>query len=94
MPLAGYSNGTLPAGEGNNITLSPCWFRYQNYQFSRPTSGDRAYSSPGIPSVDCGVNIVIKSQYGIVDKTPTSSHGSGASHTNAASKSLPFHRPL
>ncbi len=67
--LAGYSNGTLPAGEGNNITLSPCWFRYQNYQIQSSYQWGSGIQQPlAYLPVDCEVNIVIKSQYGIVDE--------------------------
>ena len=37
-PLSLYSNGVLPSGEGNNITLSPAWFRFNPTSGASPTN--------------------------------------------------------
>ena len=70
FPLALYSNGTLPSGEGNMITISPAWFRFNNFQL--PTSyqwGQGVQKPLHYLPVDCEVNIVIKSQMGLSDET-------------------------
>ena len=40
-PLALYSNGELPTGEGNNISLSPAWFGTITSGYRPHTSGDK-----------------------------------------------------
>lgn len=69
-PLALYSNGTLPAGEGNMITLSPAWFRFNNFQLQTSYQWGQGVQMPlhYLP-VDCEVNIIIKSQMGLSDET-------------------------
>lgn len=69
-PLSLYSNGVLPSGEGNNITLSPAWFRFNNFQIQASYQWGQGIQMPlhYLP-VDCEVNIVIKSQMGLVDET-------------------------
>jgi len=69
-PLALYSNGELPTGEGNNISLSPAWFRYNNFQIQTSYQWGQGVQMPlrYLP-VDCEVNIVIKSQMGITDES-------------------------
>lgn len=68
--LASYSNGTLPTGAGNNITLSPAWFRYGNYQIQSSYNWGVGIQTPlkYLP-IDCVVNIVIKSQNGFTQET-------------------------
>ena len=70
FPLALYSNGTLPSGEGNMITISPAWFRFNNFQLQTSYQGGQGVQMPlhYLP-VDCEVNIVIKSQMGLSDET-------------------------
>lgn len=69
-PLALYSNGTLPSGEGNMITLSPAWFRFNNFQLQTSYQWGQGVQMPlhYLP-VDCEVNIIIKSQMGLSDET-------------------------
>lgn len=69
-PLALYSNGTLASGEGNMITLSPAWFRFNNFQLQTSYQWGQGVQMPlhYLP-VDCEVNIVIKSQMGLSDET-------------------------
>ena len=70
FPLALYSNGTLPSGEGNMITISPAWFRFNNFQLQTSYQWGQGVQMPlhYLP-VDCEVNIVIKSQMGLSDET-------------------------
>ena len=70
FPLALYSNGTLPSGEGNMITISPAWFRFNNFQLQTSYQWGQGLQMPlhYLP-VDCEVNIVIKSQMGLSDET-------------------------
>lgn len=67
--LEAYSDGNLPAGSGNNLTLSPCWFRYGNFQIKGSYQWGQGIQVPlrYLP-VDCRVNIIIKSQKGFVDE--------------------------
>lgn len=63
--LSAYSDGKLPVGDGNNITLSPAWFRYANYSIQSSFTWGYGVQYPLIYlPVDCEVNIVIKSQMG------------------------------
>ena len=70
FPLALYSNGTLPSGEGNMIPISPAWFRFNNFQLQTSYQWGQGVQMPlhYLP-VDCEVNIVIKSQMGLSDET-------------------------
>ena len=69
-PLATYTDGQLYNGEGNNITLSPAWFRYGNFQIQTSYSWGQGVQIPlNYLPVDCEVNIVIKSQMGLTDET-------------------------
>ena len=70
FPLALSSNGTLPSGEGNMITISPAWFRFNNFQLQTSYQWGQGVQMPlhYLP-VDCEVNIVIKSQMGLSDET-------------------------
>ncbi len=63
--LSAYSNGKLPLGEGNNLTLGPAWFRYGNYQMTSSATWGAGIQMPlAYLPIDCKVNIVIKSTYG------------------------------
>lgn len=67
--LASYRNGKLPAGEGNNISLSPCWFRYNNYSIQSSYNWGTGIQKPlAFLPVDCKVNIVIKAQNGFTQE--------------------------
>ncbi len=60
-----YTDGTLPTGEGNNITLSPCWFRYNNYQIESSYTWGYGVQFPlSLLPIDCEVLVVIKSTMG------------------------------
>lgn len=68
--LALYSNGELPTGDGNNISLSPAWFRFNNFQIQTSYSWGQGVQIPlTFLPVDCKVNLVIKSQMGLTDET-------------------------
>ena len=68
--LASYNDGKLPTGAGNNITLSPAWFRYNNYQIQSSYNWGTGVQTPlNYLPVDCVVNIVIKSQNGFTQET-------------------------
>lgn len=68
--LASYSDGKLPTGAGNNITLSPAWFRYNNYQIQSSYNWGVGVQTPlNYLPIDCVVNIVIKSQNGFTQET-------------------------
>ncbi len=65
-------NGTLPAGEGNetDMGLANCWFRFQNFQLQSSYQWGSGIQTPlNFLPIDCEVNIVIKSQYGIYAET-------------------------
>lgn len=68
--LINYKDGKLPTGAGNNITLSPAWFRFNNYQLQSSAEWGVGIQTPlqYLP-VDCKVNIVIKSEYGITSES-------------------------
>lgn len=67
-PLAYYKDGVLPEGEGNDSDLSynSTWFRFNNYSLESSYQWGSGIQTPlkYLP-VDCEVNIVIKSQFGI-----------------------------
>ena len=63
-PLALY-DGELTGGEGNNLTLNPCKFRYGNFQIESSYSWGYGVQMPlSLLPVDCEVMLVIKSQMG------------------------------
>lgn len=67
--LAGYANKTLPEGSGNNISLSPAWFRYGNYQIEASYSWGEGIQRPlEFLPIDCVVMLVIKSQLGLTSE--------------------------
>lgn len=60
-------SGVLPSsyGAGNNLTLNPCWFRYNNYQLQSSYTWGYGVQKPlEFFGIDCKVNIVIKSANG------------------------------
>ncbi len=62
--LSGY-DGTLGTGEGNNLALNPCWFRYNNFQIESSYTWGTGIQFPlSLLPVDCKVNIIIKSSEG------------------------------
>lgn len=68
--LMSYDNGKLPTGEGNNISLTPCWFRYNNFQIQGSYQWGVGIQRPLLYlPIDCEVNLVVKSQMGISDET-------------------------
>ena len=68
--LAAYNNGKLPSGAGNNITLNPAWFRYNNFMIQSSYNWGVGVQTPlAYLPIDCKVNIVIKAQNGIADET-------------------------
>ena len=67
--LAAYKDGKLPNGSGNNISLSPAWFRYNNFQINNSYQWGQGIQIPLLYlPIDCEVNIVIKSQMGPVNE--------------------------
>ena len=67
--LAAYSDKQLPAGEGNNLTLSPAWFRYNNFQLQASYSWGEGIQRPlAFLPVDCEVLLVVKSQLGLTSE--------------------------
>lgn len=63
--LSGYSNGKLPTGEGNNISLSAAWFRFNNYQIQSSYTWGVGIQRPlDFLPIDCEVLMLIKSQMG------------------------------
>lgn len=67
--LASYRNGKLPVGDGNNISLMAYWFRFNNFKMQGSYQWGQGIQYPlRLLPVDCEVNIIIKSQMGIVDE--------------------------
>ena len=63
--LAAYKNGQLGTGEGNNLALNPCWFRYGNYQIESSYTWGTGIQTPlSLLPVDCKINLVVKSELG------------------------------
>ena len=66
--LANYKDGKLPQGTGNNLSLSPAWFRYNNYQIQSSSTWGTGIQAPlALLPIDCEVNLVIKSTVGTSD---------------------------
>lgn len=66
--LNGYKDGILPAGEGNETDMdyASTWFRFKNYSLESSYKWGVGIQKPlEFLPIDCEVNIVIKSQYGI-----------------------------
>lgn len=69
--LNSYTNNTLPAGEGNGIDLTngSTSFRYNNMQASSSYQWGEGIQMPLIYlPIDCEVNLVVKSQYGLYNE--------------------------
>ena len=66
--LRNYANGTLPSGEGNNASMAgtETAFRFSNMNASNSYQWGSGLQQPlkYLP-IDCEVNLVIKSQYGL-----------------------------
>jgi hypothetical protein len=70
--LSDYADGTLPTGEGNDTDMSylNAWFRYNNYTLESSYQWGSGLQLPlGYLPIDCEVNLVIKSQYGLYSET-------------------------
>lgn len=67
--LEAYADGKLPQGEGNNISLQACWFRYNNFRIQASYQWGTGIQTPlkYLP-VDCEVNLVVKSQEGFIQE--------------------------
>lgn len=66
--LAQYKDGTLPEGEGNDTDMEygNAWFRFKNYTLESSYQWGAGIQLPlNYLPIDCEVNLVIKSQYGI-----------------------------
>lgn len=62
--LKGYK-GTLGTGEGNNTALSPCWFRYGNFQLESSYTWGTGIQVPlAYLPIDCKVNLIVKAEMG------------------------------
>ncbi|MDE6276811.1 MAG: DUF4827 domain-containing protein [Muribaculaceae bacterium] len=60
-----YQDGELPASAGNNQSLNPAWFRFQNLSLASSAQWGTGIQYPlQLLPVDCEVNIVIKAAYG------------------------------
>ncbi|MDE6853509.1 MAG: DUF4827 domain-containing protein [Muribaculaceae bacterium] len=67
--LSAYADGKLPQGQGNNISLSPYWFRYNNYSIQASVTWGVGVQRPlAFLPVDCEVDLVVKSQMGLTDE--------------------------
>ena len=63
--LANYKDGKLPQGTGNNLSLSPAWFRYNNFRIQSSYTWGYGIQRPlDFLPVDCEVLMLIKSQMG------------------------------
>ncbi len=63
--LKDYKDGKLPQGYGNNLSLNPLFFRYQDFSLQSTSSFGTGIQVPlTFLPVDCEVNIVIKSTQG------------------------------
>ena len=66
--LASYKDGKLPQGSGNNLSLSPAWFRYQNFQIQSSVAWGTGIQTPlDYLPIDCEVNLIVKSTVGTTD---------------------------
>lgn len=69
--LNAYIDNTLPEGEGNeqNMSYVDTWFRFNNYSLQSSYQWGVGIQMPlKLLPIDCEVNIVIKSQYGIYNE--------------------------
>jgi hypothetical protein len=70
--LSDYTDDTLPEGEGNEVdtTVSNTWFRMNNYTLESSYQWGAGLQLPlSYLPIDCEVNLVIKSQYGLYSET-------------------------
>lgn len=66
--LLAYKDGELPSGGGNNLSLKPCWFRYNNFMIQTSYDWGTGIQTPlAFLPVDCEVNLVVKSTQGTVE---------------------------
>lgn len=69
--LSEYKDGKLPDGYGNETEMgyTNSWFRFENYSLESSYQWGSGIQSPlkYLP-IDCEVNIVIKSQYGLYNE--------------------------
>lgn len=69
--MSAYNDGEFPAGDGNqeDMSYSTSWFRYNNLSIQASYQWGAGLQMPlkYLP-IDCEVNIVIKSQYGLYDE--------------------------
>ena len=58
-----------PEGNANDMSYYPTWFRYNNYTFETSSQYGRGIQMPlDYLGIDCEVNLVIRSQYGITSE--------------------------
>ena len=63
-PLASY-DGKLHDGQGNNISLSPSWFRYNNFYIESSYTWGRGIQLPlSLLPIDCKVRLIVKASQG------------------------------
>ncbi|MDE6714985.1 MAG: DUF4827 domain-containing protein, partial [Muribaculaceae bacterium] len=63
----GYN--TVPDGNAGDMSLNPTWFRYQNYTLQSSAQYGRGIQMPlDYLGIDCEVNLVIRSQYGLTSE--------------------------
>lgn len=63
--LSAYKDGKLPQGTGNNLSLSPAYFRYNNYSLESSYTWGVGIQTPlSLLPIDCEVNLVVKSTVG------------------------------
>lgn len=69
--LYDYSDGKLPTGVGNESDMSymNTWFRFDNFSLQSSYQWGAGLQMPlKLLPIDCEVNIVIKSQFGVYDE--------------------------
>jgi hypothetical protein len=69
--LSSYADATLPEGEGNEVDMSylNAWFRMNNFTLESSYQWGAGIQLPlSYLPIDCEVNLVIKSQYGLYDE--------------------------
>lgn len=68
-PLSQYKNKELPVGEGNDVTLNPTWFRYENFGIQSSYTWGAGIQRPlAFLPIDCHVQLVVKAQMGPTDE--------------------------
>lgn len=69
--LEDYTDGQLPQGNGNldDMGFTNTWFRFNNFSLQSSYQWGAGLQMPlKLLPIDCEVNIIIKSQYGIYDE--------------------------